>query len=95
MDPNAYFYGDTETDSVSEAILISEPILIKKSIPIPEPIPVPISISEPIPKSIPATDSEPAIRNRFQKTSKRAAIYSDENLIFSITNWNVTEERFV
>ena len=94
LDPIAYFYGDAKTDSVSKSIPIlfpetkPEPISILKLIlePILEPIPIPEPIlepiPEPIPESIPETDSGPTIRNRFQKSSELAGIYSDENFIF-------------
>ena len=72
MDPNAYSYEDTETDSVSKLI-----ILILEPITMPEPIL--------IPELIPQTDSGPAIRNRFQKTSELTGNDSGEILIFFIT----------
>ena len=67
LDPNAYSYGDAETDSEFEADRNSEPILIPEPISIPELFPEPILEPIPIPKTTSETDSGPTIWNRFRR----------------------------
>ena len=67
-----------------KSTLFPELILISWLVPISEPISEPILEPISILESIPETDSILRLQNRFQKTSKLAAIDSDENFIFII-----------